>query len=158
MANTSSFSFTNTTASSNTITPVEIGEKTNYAEVADQPQEHVRSNITCALDQGELLTIRCNPLDRISTTQKIQYPYTVKDGVQYVVKLEEILRTVNSAGDIVGDEPIVAYITIRHQKTANITSSIIDTIVKRLLGACYKSDGTPRWNDLMRSALEPTSD
>jgi hypothetical protein len=158
MANTSSFGFTNTTAATYTITPTEIGEKTNYAELQDDPTVHVRSNVTCPLDQGELLTLRCNPLDKITTTQTLVNPLKVKNGVQYVVKLEEILRTVNSDGDIVCDEPIVAYLTIRHQKTGNITQNIIDSVVKRLIGACYKSDGTPRWNDLMRSALEPTAD
>lgn len=158
MANTSSFGFTNTTAATFSLTPVEIGEKTNYAEVQDDPTTHVRSNKTCPLDQAEVLTLRCNNIPKVNSSITVQNPYKVTNSVQYVIKLEEILRTVNSAGDIVGDEPIQAYLTIRHQKTANITSSIINTVVMRLLGACYKADGTARWDELMRSALEPTVD
>lgn len=158
MSNTSSFSFSNTSAATFTITPVEIGEKSNYAEIADDPTKHVRSNATATLDQGELLTIGCQPIKKVATDQTIQHPYPVKEGVQYIVKLDEILRTVNSAGDIVGDEPIVAYLVVRHQRSGQITNTLVDTVVKRLLGACYKSDGTPRWGDWMRSALEPTAD
>lgn len=154
----STFSFTNTTAASFTITPVEIGEKTNYAEVADNPTQHVRSNTTAALDQGELLSIGCQSTKAVQTAQVIQHPYPVRNGVQYIVRLDEILRTTDASGNILGDEPVVAYLVVRHQKTSNITNSLIDTVVKRLLGACYKSDGTPRWQDWMRSALEPTAD
>lgn len=158
MSNTSLFSFANTSAATYSITPTEIGEKTNYAEVEDTPTRHVRSNVTAALDQGELLTIACQPVKRVATDQVIQNPYPIKEGVQYMVKLDEILRTRNGSGDIIGDEPIVAYLVIRHQRTANISGSLIDQVVGRLLGATKKSDGTSRWNDWMRSALEPTVD
>lgn len=158
MANTSSFSFTNTTASTHNVTPVEIGEKTNYSAIADEPTRHVRQNTTAALDQGELLTVTSTPVRKVTCSLPLVYPLGSKQGVQYMVKLDEVLRTVDGAGNIVCDEPIVAYLVIRHQITPNITTSIVETVVKRLLGACYKSDGTSRFGDWMRSALEPISD
>lgn len=158
MSNVSSFGYTNNAASVTAVTPVAIfgtdDSAVNYGKTADEPNVVVRSNKTCALDQGEVLTTRYNDLKKISTSQTIQNPLPIKDGCQYVIKLEEILRTVDSNGIIVGDEPIVAYLTIRHQKSGNITSTLIDEVVRRLLGACYASaDGTPYWNEFMRSFL-----
>lgn len=159
MANTSYFAFTNTTALTDNVTITGIGPKTNYALIAEQPTYVEMQNRTAPLDQGERLTYRCQDVDKVSTAQVIQNPARVRNGVQYVVKLEEILRTATSDGDILMDEPIVMYLTVRHQKTGNIQASHLDTVFKRLLGALYDATtGTFRWNDLMRSALQPQED
>lgn len=159
MANTSSFAFTNTTDLVTSVTITGIKPKTNYALVAEQPTVVETQNKTAPLDQGERLTFRCQDVDKVSTAQVIQNPGKVKNGVQYVVKLEEILRTVNGDGDIIMDEPIVMYLTVRHQKSGNIKSSHLDTIFKRLLGAMYdETAGNFRWDDFMRSALQPVED
>lgn len=159
MSKQSTFAFTNTTPATTAITPVALfGASDNenvYGKVQDESTVVVRSNKTCPLDQGELLTTRYNDLKKVSTTQVIQNPLPIKDGCQYVIKLEEILRTTNDADEIIGDEPIVAYLTIRHQKSGNITTALVDEVVKRLLGACYaSSDGTPYWDSYMRSFLD----
>lgn len=159
MANTSSFAFTNTADLTASVTITGIKPKTNYALVAEQPTVVETQNKTAPLDQGERLTFRCQDVDKVSTAQVIQNPGKVKNGVQYVVKLEEILRTANGDGDIIMDEPIVMYLTVRHQKSGNIKSSHLDTIFKRLLGAMYdETTGNFRWDDFMRSALQPVED
>lgn len=156
---TSSYAFNNTTEMSNvTIKPVGIKPVTNYAKTVDEPTVAVLSNKTCPLDQGELLTYRANEMDHISTSLTIQNPTKVRNGVQYVVKLEEILRTKDTEGNIVSDEPVVAYLTVRHQKTGNISEALVNQVINRLMGAVYKSDGTTRIADLMRSALVPVED
>lgn len=153
----STFAFQNNDASTNKVASVNLGVVENYAKVTDEPTLAVLSNKTCTLDQGELLSYRCNPVSQVTTSLRSQNPTRVTDGVQYVIKLEELLRT--ELGDkTVVDEPIVAYVTIRHQKSGNITGSIIDQVYQRLQGAILKSDGTTRFNDLMRSALVPTED
>lgn len=154
----SNFGFTNVTPSTHDITPISIGLVSNYAKISDEPTFCELQNKTAPLDQGELVTVRANNLKKVSSTQIIQNPLPVRNGIQYVVKVESILRTTNSAGTVIGDEPIVAYVTIRHQKSGNITSALVDQMFTRLLGACYKSDGTTRFNDLMRSAIVPTVD
>lgn len=153
----SEYGFTNVGACTFNITPVDLAPVSNYAKITDEPTVAVMSNKTTPLDQGELLTYRCNDVDHVSTSQSIQNPAPVRNGVQYVVKLEEILRTTTDDGTIVCDEPVVAYLTIRHQKSGNITSALVEQIVKRLLGACYYENGTARFDDLMRSALVPTA-
>nr|URG16175.1 MAG: coat protein [Leviviridae sp.] len=155
---TSKFGYTNVTASGKTITPVAIAPVQNYAKVVDEPNTVVLSNKTCPLDQGELLTFRVNDVNKVSTSQTIQNPTRVKNGVQYVAKLEEILRTSTQEGEVICDEPVVAYLTIRHQKSGNITSAMITEVVNRLLGSVQKADGTFRWDDLMRSAIVPITD
>lgn len=156
MALTSSFGYTNKVVNATKPTPVDIQPMTNYARIEDSPLECVMNNTTCPLDQGELLTYKVLELDKVTCTQVLQNPAPVRNGVQYVVKLEEILRTKDAEGNIIMDEPIVAYLTIKHQKSGNITTGHIEEIYSRLMGACMKTNGTYRFNDLMRSAVTPT--
>lgn len=154
----STWGFTNTTENASTTLKIrDLKPVTNYARIEDEPTVAVLSNTTCPIDQCELLTYRCNDVERVSTAQKVRNPAKVTDGVQYVVKLEDIIRTQLSNGDVV-DEPIVAYITIRHPRSGNITKAIVDNMFERLIGACCRTDGTTRFDDLMRSALMPTKD
>lgn len=157
MAYVSTFGYTNKVVNSTKPIPVDVQPITNYARTEESPLTCVMNNITCPLDQGEVLSYKVLELDKVTSSQVLQNPAPVRNGVQYVVKLEEILRTRDAAGDIIMDEPIVAYLTIKHQKTGNITSAHIEEILTRLLGACMKTNGTYRFNDLMRSAVTPTS-
>lgn len=160
MAVTTNFAFSNETASTHSPTQYALGAKTNYALVGEQPTVVELQNKTAPLDQGERLTFRCQDVDKVSTTQTIQNPSKVRNGVQYVVKLEEILRTTdNTSGDIIYDEPLVMYLTVRHQKTGTITPAHITKVFGRLIGACFdETTGEFRWPDLMRSALQPVED
>lgn len=159
MPKTSSFAFTNNVANAVKVTPIDVKAVTNYARIEDESDVCVLSNKTAPLDQGELLTYRANDLEKVSSTQIVQNPSSVRNGIQYVIKLEEILRTVDStSGNILMDEPVVAYLTIRHQKSGNVTPAIVADITSRLMGACMRSNGTWRFDDLMRSALAPIAD
>lgn len=156
MAKQSTFGFTNVTANAVKVTPVDVKVVSNYARTEDEADVCVLSNKTAPLDQGELITYRANDLDRVSSTQVVQNPAPVRNGVQYVIKVEDILRTVESTtGTILMDEPVVAYLTIRHQKSGNVTPAIVADVVSRVIGACMRTDGTWRFDDLMRSALAP---
>lgn len=155
----STFGFTNSTAMSDvSIVPIDVKPVTNYGKIQDEPTVCALQNKTAPLDQGEVMTYRANELKEVSTCQVIQNPAKVRNGVQYVIKLDEILRTTDTDGNIVCDEPIVAYVTIRHQKSGNITAALVEQVYKRLQGAIYKEDGTTRFADLMRSALVPVED
>lgn len=155
MSMSSSFGYSNKTAMSNTVTPINIGPVTNYAKTEDTATSCSLSNKTCALDQMEKLSYQCTQIGNVSTKNTIQHPSPVREGVQYIVRLDEVLRTVDSAGSIVCDEPVVAYLTIRHQASGNISNALVTEVVTRLLGACMRADGTYRFDDLMRSALVP---
>lgn len=158
MANlVSKFGFTNVTPSVNKVTPVTLDVTSQYSLQKDEPSEVVLGNITCPIDQGELVSFKCSTVKSVSSTQDILYPSQVSTGIQYVIKLEEIVSTTSDTDPSFRvDQPLVAYLTIRHQKSGIITPEMIGTVVTRLLGACQKSDGTWRFGDLMRSALRPT--
>lgn len=155
---TSAFSFTNTTAGQ-TVGTVAIGAASNYAKTSDEPTEATLINKTASLDQGEVLTYRCREINQVATSQQVLYPARVLNGVEFGVRVDELLRTTDSAGAIVCDEPIVATLTIKCPKSSNINNAIITTVVNRLLGACYDQTAKKyRWDDLMRSSLVPTQD
>lgn len=128
---------------------------TNYAKLQDSPDACVLANKTSPLDQGELVTIRYQKLDRVSTSQDLAYPMPDRAGVQYVYKVEDILRVTDEKGVVVSDEPIIAYLTIRHQRTGNVDANAIKQIAQRVLGVCISDTGTSRFEDTMRGDCTP---
>lgn len=158
MAKTSAFGFTNVTANAVKVTPIDLKVVTNYARIEDEAEVCVLSNKTAPLDQGELVTFRANDLDKVSSSQVIQNPTPVRNGIQYVIKVEEILRTTDSVTGVVVDEPVIAYLTIRHQKSGNVTPAHVADITSRCIGACMRTNGTWRFDDLMRTAVVPIAD
>lgn len=157
MAITSTFSFTNTSASQHPVTPVEIDPVSLYAKTSDEPQNCELKNTTCVLGQGEVLSYICTPIKKVDTIQPILNPAKVTSGIQYQIRLDEILRTEDSDGNVIADDPIVVYLNIRHTNSSYITASMIETLFKRLIGAAMKDDGSFRFKDLMLSALAPTA-
>lgn len=159
MALVSSFGFTNATDSTHNVTPKLLGVTTNYSVVTDTADETVLNNKTAPIDKEEIVTYRTRSLPRVDTKLNNQYPSPVKGGIQYQVSIEDMLSTtdtVNTGFRV--DEPIVAFLTIRHPRSGNITNAHVATVVTRLLSACVRSDGSWRFDDLMRSAERPTSD
>lgn len=157
MAFTSSFSFTNITPSENKVAPINIDPVTDYAKTEDEATECSLKNKTCALGQGELLSFSCVDIKNVSTKQPILNPAKNTSGVQYICRLDEILRTTHDeTGEIICDEPIVMYLTVRHNVSSFITPDHIKNIFQRLAGALKRDDGSYRFDDLMLSALAPT--
>lgn len=157
MALTSQFGYTNKTAASKTITPVDLKVLDNYGLVKDDSNEVVMTNKTCPIDQEEILSVMCTDLKKVTTAAEIRNPAPVTNGVQYTVKLDEVLTTTSDADAAYRvDEPVVAYLVIRHPKSGNITNALIGEVITRLCGACVREDGTWRFDDLMRSVLKPT--
>lgn len=148
---------TNTTANTHTLTPIDLGLTTNYSG-GFEDGSYIMNNKTNPLDQGERLTYRYQELSKVSTSQPIAYPSKMKNGMQYVIKLEEILRTTDADGEIVQDEPLVMYLTVRHQRTGTITAAHVDAALARLLGEIIKDDGTSRFGDMMRGAIQPVTE
>lgn len=159
MALTTKFGYTNNdnVATGKEVVPKKISMTSDYALTEDEPTSCVMSNTTCPIDQGELVSYKCQTVKSVSTAQDILYPGQVGVGVQYVIKVEDILTTTSSTdASFRVDDPIVAYLTIRHTKSGFITADHIAQVVCRLIGACRTPDGNWRFNDLMRSALKPT--
>lgn len=157
MARTSTFGYTNTDTNEATMNSYALNVPSNYALLEDEPNQVIIDNKTAPLDQQELITYMAKPVNSVNTRATIQHPSGIKGGIQYVVKVEEVLSTVSTEDENFRvDEPITAYLTVRHPKSGNITSSTITTVVERLLSACRTDSGDWRWDDLMRSAIKPT--
>lgn len=154
----STFGFTNTTVSEHTVAPYNIDPVSVYARTEDTSTSCELKNKTAPLSQGELLSFQCTDINNVSTKQKICNPAKVASGVQYIARLDEILRTQDTEGSTVVDEPIVMYLTVRHPNSSYITPAHIETVFKRLCGALMRDDGTFRFDDLMLSALAPVKD
>lgn len=159
MSVTSSFAYTNTTIRQGVTVPtVDISPLATYAKVEDEATAVRFKNKTCPIDQQELLSFECKAIPEVQSRLKMANPGKVKDGVQYAIRLDEVLRTVNSDGTILQDDPVVMYLTVRHTNNSYITASAITTLFKRLCGAITRDDGTYRFDDLMLSALDPAAD
>lgn len=156
MANTSQFAFANVTDGSKVGT-IALGPVTNYGKKSDEPTEAILTNKTCPTDQGELVTYRARDIETVNTNLQVLNPAKVLNGVEFGVRVDELLRTADGNGNVLFDEPIVATLTVKAPKSSNITASVITTVVSRLLGACYdETKKSYRWDDLMRSCLVPT--
>lgn len=159
MSYSSQFGYTNVTESTHLVTPIVINPLTDYALKVDEPTQVVMENKTTPLNQTEVLSYMCSDVKKVSTVCDIQRPSTVTTGVQYVIKLDAVLKTTSSTDAAFEvDEPVVAYLTIRHQKSGNVSNAMVGDVVERLLGSCRKADGSWRFGELMRSALKPTND
>jgi hypothetical protein len=162
----SGFSFTNTTASGEKVNPICLDVVTDYAKTADEPTMARLSNKTASMEQPEVITYRSDKVNTVSTSIAVRNPSPVKDGVMYTVKLETVYR--NDSGAVPIDEPVVAWLSIKHPSSDIWDNSKVSLIVNRLLSACLKgqtASGTGavsaddwRFEDLMRSALVPTED
>lgn len=156
MATTTSQGFQNKTLSEHSMPSYSLGLKDNYACIEDEPSCEVLSNKTCPLDLGEKITFRYNDIDKVTTSLSIQNPSKVRNGLQYVAKEEFAQRTTDAEGNVIYDEPVVAYLVVRHQKTGTISPATVDMAVQRLMGAVMKADGTTRFGDMMLGALVVT--
>lgn len=159
MALTHTWGYGSSAASSQTVTAASIKPVSTFALVKDEPDNCELINNNSLLDVGEKLSYSAINVNNVASRLDNQYPAPVNSGVQYVVRLDEQLL-LTSSGEASFKEilPVTAYVTIRHPKSGEISSSEIDTIFQRLIGACLKSDGTTRFSDLMKSALRPTTD
>jgi hypothetical protein len=159
MSKVSAFGFTNTTAGSNNITPIDLGLTSNYAVKSDTADTAVLNNKTAPIDVEEIVTYRSRDIQVVNTSLNIQYPSPVKKGIQYQVMVEDTLSTTDTAdADFRVDEPIVCQLTIRHPKSGNIGNAEVATVFTRLISSLMKEDGTWRFDDLMRSAERPVVD
>lgn len=160
MALVHQFGFTNGTATQNEVTLLDLDVASGkYALSEDEPTVCRLSNVTTPIDQPEILSFWAQPVSNVTSSIKNLNPPKVKAGVQYAIKLEELLRTTDSAdATFCVDDPIVATLQIRHTLSSNIAAANVDTVITRLVSALFKADGTTRVSDLMRSALKPTSD
>lgn len=133
---------------------------TKYAKVVDEPGCVILSANDAALDTSELITYRYSDVKKVSTTMENQNPPKIKSGVQYVVKVETLLRvddTTSPSGKT--DLPVVGYLTLRHPRHASITNTELNKLTQMVIGAAYDfSKSEFRFEALAKGAVSPTED
>lgn len=155
---TSTWGYTNTTDGVD-ITPKALGLKSNYAVVADTANEVVLVNTTTPIDQTEVVTIRSSVIPKVNTSGYLPVPNPAanRTGVTYQVQTEVLLRTTKDDGTIT-DHPIVFYTHVRHERSGDITAELVQEAFIRHISTFMHDDGTFRFNEYMRSALQPSGD
>lgn len=160
MARSTSWGYTNTTASLATASLVTLGEYSNYGVLQDAPEACRLTNKTSPLDQPEKVTFRCASQD--ISLQGLAYPGPSKGGVLYSCRVDDVLRVTDPASTgsaTVVDEPISMWLTVKHSTSNSWSNTDIATVLGRLLGALYDETNSKwRFEDLMRSALRPKND
>lgn len=154
----SNFGFTNVTDSTKEVVTKKLSLSSLYATTEDESTRCVLSNVTCPIDQPEVITMTSSRIPVVNSTIPNYYPPKVVDGVTYAIKVEELLSLTDvDDPKFRVDLPIVAQLSIRHATNGEITEESVLTVITRLISALFKDDGTSRLPDLMRSALEPKS-
>jgi hypothetical protein len=156
MSLTSSFGWTNTTDSTATVTPTAIGWS-NYALVTDDPGKCVLKNLTCPIDQTEVISFLCQDIPTVITEEKNVNPPKVSGGRTITVKLEAKKRQTSSTDDtFIVDYPAVCSISWRFSKNQALTASDLLTLLKRAIGALQdaSTDGYII-DELMMQQLNP---
>lgn len=157
MARTSNFTYTNTTASTSTIAKVQIKENTDYGVITDEPNECSMSNLTAPVGQDEIITNFCSPIKRINSKVSVANPGP-EGGIQYGVRIDSVLVTTDTADTTYElDEPIVVQISVRHPRSSNFTTTLVNKAVARAISAFYGQNNAEA-GMLMRSALQPMAD
>jgi hypothetical protein len=116
------------------------------------------SNKTAPIDAEELVQFRSRNLDEISSFAHIENPSPVKNGMEYSLRLDEVLSITDSNdASYRVDEPIICTVTFRHARNGLITNSVIGEVFLRAISSLMKTDGSWRFEDLMRSAERPVT-
>lgn len=156
MAIHGSWGYTNTSASTETITPVAVGAN-NYAVVVDAPGKCVIKNITSPIDQVESISFMSQPLGKISQEEKNSNPPKVGDYMLITAKIEGKKRLTSDTDDsFVVDMPLSTNISWRFPKTQYITSADLLEQLKRLIGI-LQDNSTDKFilDEMMLNQLNP---
>lgn len=157
------FSYSNTTASSNNeVAGINLGIASNYTPDIDTKKndgEQIISNTTASLDQPERISFRFLNVGTVSTNgMSVKYPAKDRSGVKYNIRIDSCFRETMADNTFV-DHPINVALTIQHELTNVIDESVIDTLIARLLGACYdETNKSYRFMAMARGSMIPTHD
>lgn len=156
MATTNTFGYKNVTDQAAGIVPKKLGITTNYGLQKETPTEVIMANKTSPFDTSELVSFRNQPVKKVISKIESDFVQKNKSGVQYGVRLDEILTHLEDDGDRV-DLPIILNFTVTHNRNGYITDEMIDELVHRFLGGLYDDNGVSRLGDLMRQCLRPSA-
>jgi hypothetical protein len=160
MAISGSWGFTNTTASLHDLIPVVIDTASKYAVTTDTVGKTVIRNVTSPQDQEEVITYQGQDIKKVVQTLKNSNPPRNEAGRTINVKLEAKKRLTSSTDDtFVVDLPVSIDLTFRFTKSQYLTSSDLELLLTRMIGALRDSDdsGNTRLDNLMLGQYNPNN-
>lgn len=158
----SKFPFDNQARNSVELPMFDINMADNYAVTEDVAGATAIANVTSDIDLPEKVTMRYQPLDKVSTGLELCNLRSTKSGYQIVIKDEFACRSTDDAG-VVHDDPMTVYLTIRTTKGNPTMRKGADVIkaVEHLLSFIIEHDAGTVTSDqkildrLMHSATKP---
>lgn len=164
MATTYSLGVSNTTPWTTGPLPIKMGLQSNYATTRDDAGLVILKNKTSMLDQQEAVVIKARKEPKVRGLEIPVYnPKKVQDAVVYTIDLQDIVRATKDDGTV-EDNPIHAWLNIAHTIDGVNTAvpenghSFVYQVLMRLLGACFRDDGTERFDEFAKGAIFPTAD
>lgn len=140
-----------------------VRANTNYgvdwAEKQRTAGESVIVNVNSSNDRPEKIRIAYSEIKDIYTNSGIDPAYYApsRKGISLVSQITEVGRiTESTTGDFV-DVPLSAHLVIKAPANELITSTVIETLLKRLLSSLYNDNAVTltRLSELMKGAVTP---
>jgi hypothetical protein len=161
MAIVSSFGYTNTTASTNTVAPVAVGVSTNYTVDKGTSGKVTIKNLTSPVDQVEAITIMSRDQNWLTQVEPTAFPVKTVPFRMVTVKVEGKKRVTSTTDDtFVQDYPVTTNISFRFPVTAYVTAADLREQLLRLCEVLAINDPTAptsRIQKLMLNQLDPTA-
>lgn len=154
--------YDNQTLTNVTLPMYDIDMASNYAVIEDVAGATALANVTSDIDLPEKVTMRYQPLDKVSTGLELCNARSTKSGYQIVIKDEFACRSTDESG-VVHDDPMIVYLTVRTTKGNPVMrkgSDVIKAIEHMLSFVIEAQEGTLTQDQkildrLMHSATKP---
>lgn len=160
MAKQTTAGYTNTTASSKSITLTQLGLGTNYAEVDSQNGDYILDNITAPTDQTERIRINSRATKNVALNSGVinEYPDDTS-GMSLVVGMDVLLSTTDTdVPEYRVDDGLSFTMTIKYGKTARVTDTAVETALQRFYSIFYDDNGACRLPVMLRGSKRINTD
>lgn len=133
----------------------------DYRVKTNQPQEVVLANITSPIDRPENVRIAFSNVANIYAGTSIEPSLAAptKGGVSLLIQVTDVISVTDDTDpDYRIDLPVSYHLVIKVPKNENLTTTMIETGVKRVLSGLYDTGATTltRLQALLRGSLVPT--
>lgn len=155
---TKTWPFSNSTESTHTVTPIELGLCTNYAVDNDTDNNCTLRNKRCTgFGSGETIQIFGSDVAKLDVKVPVQNPDLAAGYHRFATRVDTVLRSTDANGNVT-DIPIVAQLIVSHQKSDLIDANDLAVVATRAISAARRADGTWRFDDYGLGAYKPYVD
>lgn len=164
MSATLSWNYTDTSITSvGTIQPASLSFDTDFAKKeASDANSCIITNVTSPYDRPETIRYAISRISNIYSGSGLEAGYQAPNraGTSLLIQDVTILTSEDAATGIRVDYPFSAHLVLKIPYSAVVTDAVLNTVLARLLGACFEKSGStpgPRLSKLIRGALIPSA-